>query len=139
GLNTIIPYTDPLYHQMRPTLAVPGEKVLPLDNRLGLHPNLSPLKKLWDTSHLAVVEGVGYPNPSLSHFQAMDIWQTLDLNGGGSEGWLARLVAGWVDKDGHPFRAMDIDVQTAQALSSISTQVPTLESLNTYRVYPDPA
>ena len=84
GLNTVVPYTDPMYLKMRPTLAVPQSKVLTLDNRLGLHPNLAPLKKLWDSGHLAIVEGVGYPNQSLSHFQAMDIWQTLDLTGNGS-------------------------------------------------------
>ncbi len=138
GLNTVVPFTDSLYKKMRPTLAIPDAKVLPLDTRLGLHPNLAPLKKLWDTGHLAVVEGVGYPNQSLSHFQAMDIWQTLDLNGNGSEGWLGKLVSGWVDKDGHPFKAMDIGVQTAQALSSINAQVPTIASIPTYRVAPDP-
>src|SRR5947207_121588 len=139
GLNTVIPFSDPLYHQMRPTLAMPDSSVLPLDTRLGLHPGLQPLKQLWDAGHLAIVEGVGYPNPSLSHFQAMDIWQTLDLSGNGSEGWLGKLVAGWVDKDGHPFKVMDIGVQTAQALSSISSPVPTLANVNTYRIYHDPA
>lgn len=88
---------------------------------------------------MAIVEGVGYPNQSLSHFQAMDIWQTLDLNGAGGEGWLGKLVSGWVDQDGHPFKALDIGVQTAQALSSISAPVPTLTSVNAYRIYPDPA
>jgi uncharacterized protein (DUF1501 family) len=113
--------------------------VLPLDARLGLHPNLQPLKKLWDAGHLAIVEGVGYPNQSLSHFQAMDIWQTLDLNGNGSQGWLGKLVSGLVDQEGHPFKAIDIGVQTAQALQSISTQVPTIANVSTYRIYPDPA
>jgi uncharacterized protein (DUF1501 family) len=139
GLSTVIPFTDSLYHQVRPTLAVPDTKVLPLDTRLGLHPNLAPLKNLWDAGHMAIVEGVGYPNQSLSHFQAMDIWQTLDLDGVGSEGWLGKLVSGWVDQQGHPFKALDIGVQTAQALSSISTPVPTVSSVNAYRVYPDPA
>lgn len=138
GLNTVIPFTDPLYHQMRPTLGIPDAKVIHLDTRLGLHPNLAPLKQIWDAGHMAVVEGVGYPNQSLSHFQAMDIWQTLDLNGTGSQGWLGKLVSGWVDQDGHPFKAMDIGVQTAQALASISAPVPTLASVNTYRIYPDP-
>lgn len=138
GINTVIPYTDPLYRKMRPTLAIPENNVLQLDNRLGLHPSLAPLKKVWDEGHLAIVEGVGYPNPSLSHFQAMDIWQTLDLNGNGSEGWLGKLVAGWVDNDGHPFKTLDVGVQTAQALSSISAQVPTLSSTQSYRLAPDP-
>jgi uncharacterized protein (DUF1501 family) len=139
GLSTVIPFSDPLYHQMRPTLSIPDAKVLPLDTRLGLHPNLAPLKGLWDAGHMAIIEGVGYPDQSLSHFQAMDIWQTLDLSGNGSQGWLGKLVSGWVDQDGHPFKAMDIGVQTAQALSSISASVPTLSTVNTYRLYPDPA
>lgn len=139
GLNTVVPYTDPMYLKMRPTLAVPQSKVLTLDNRLGLHPNLAPLKKLWDSGHLAIVEGVGYPNQSLSHFQAMDIWQTLDLTGNGSEGWLGKLVSGLVDQQGHPFKSLDIGVQTAQALQSISTQVPTVASVKSYAVAPDPA
>ena len=138
GLNTVIPYTNPTYQKLRPTLAVPETQVLSLESGLGLHPNLAPLKTLWDAGHLAVVDGVGYPNQSLSHFQAMDIWQTLDLSGNGTEGWLGKLVSGWVDQQGHPFQAMDIGVQTAQALSSISKPVPTLSNVQSYRVYPDP-
>ncbi len=138
GLNTVIPYADPLYHQMRPTLAIPDSQVLTLDTRLGLHPSLKALQSLWNQGRMAIVEGVGYPNQSLSHFQAMDIWQTLDLSGSGSVGWLGKLVSGWVDQDGHPFKAMDIGVQTAQALQSISTPVPTVASVNSYRVYADP-
>src|SRR5579859_7932512 len=138
GLNTVVPFTDPLYLKLRPTLGLSETKVLPLDTRLGLHPNLQPLKKLWDAGHLAIVEGVGYPNQSLSHFQAMDIWQTLDLNGNGSDGWLGKLVAGLVDQQGHPFKAMNIGTQTAQALASISMPVPTLTSTQSYRLVPDP-
>ena len=139
GLNTVVPYTDPLYIKMRPTLGIAQSKVLTLDTRLGLHPNLAPLKKLWDAGHMAVVEGVGYPNQSLSHFQAMDIWQTLDLSGNGSDGWLGKLVAGLVDQQGHPFKSLDIGVQTAQALQSITTQVPTVSSVKAYAIAPDPA
>src|SRR5579859_8066820 len=138
GLNTVVPYTDPLYIKMRPTLGIPQSKVLTLDTRLGLHPNLAPLKKLWDAGHVAIVEGVGYPNQSLSHFQAMDIWQTLDLSGNGSDGWPGKLVAGLVDQQGHPFKSLDIGVQTAQALQSITTQVPTVASVKSYAIAPDP-
>lgn len=139
GLNTVVPYTDPLYLKMRPTIGIPQSKVVTLDTRLGLHPNLAPLKKIWDSGHMAIVEGVGYPNQSLSHFQAMDIWQTLDLSGNGSEGWLGKLVAGLVDQQGHPFKSLDVGVQTAQALQSITTQVPTVASVKSYGVSPDPA
>lgn len=139
GLNTVIPFTDPIYKQMRPTLAIPDNKVLPLDTRLGLHPNLQPLKNFWDAGDLAIVEGVGYPNQSLSHFQAMDIWQTLDLSGNGSEGWLGKLVSGLVDQEGHPFKALEVGTMTAQALQSISTSVPTLANTKSYALAPDPS
>jgi uncharacterized protein (DUF1501 family) len=139
GLNTVVPFTDSLYKQMRPTLAIPDTKVLPLDTRLGLHPNLKSLKTFWDAGHLAIVEGVGYPNSSLSHFQAMDVWQTLDLNGNGNEGWLGKLVAGLVDQQGHPFKSLEISTATAQALQSISAHVPTLTETKSYVVAPDPA
>lgn len=138
GLSTVIPYADSQYRKLRPTLAVPENKVLTLDNRLGLHANLAPLKTLWDQGHLAIVEGVGYPNSSLSHFQAMDIWQTLDMSGNGSQGWLGKLVSGMVDQDGHPFKALDIGTQTAQALSSISSPVPTMANTQSYRLVADP-
>jgi uncharacterized protein (DUF1501 family) len=138
GLNTVVPFADALYHKMRPTLALKPEQVLGLDGRLGLHPNLAPLKKLWDGGHLAIVEGAGYPNQSLSHFEAMDIWQTLDLEGGSREGWLGKLVSGWVDEDGHPFRAMNIGTQTNLALSSLTTAVPSLTSVQSYRLSSDP-
>lgn len=138
GLNTIIPYNDPMYRKLRPTIGIPDNQVMHLDARLGFHPGLAPLKKFWDQGHMAIVEGVGYPNQSLSHFQAMDIWQTLDLQGNGHEGWLGKLVSGLVDKDGHPFKAMDIGTQTAQALTSISAPVPTLANTQSYRLAADP-
>ncbi|GCF07642.1 DUF1501 domain-containing protein [Dictyobacter arantiisoli] len=139
GLNTVVPYTDSTYHKLRPTIGLTEDKVLRLDDRLGLHPNLSALKGIWDKGELAIVEGVGYPHSSLSHFQAMDIWQTLDMSGNGSEGWLGKLVSGFVDKDGHPFQAMNIGTQTAQALASISTPIPTLPSVQSYRLSKDVA
>ncbi|GCE27855.1 hypothetical protein KDA_33390 [Dictyobacter alpinus] len=139
GLNTVVPYADGTYYQKRPTIGLKADKVLRLDDRLGLHPNMAPLKGLWDQGHLAIVEGVGYENSSLSHFQAMDVWQTLDTTGNGNEGWLGRLVAGMVDKDGHPFKSMDIGTQTARALSSISASVPTLTTPQAYRLTTDPS
>jgi uncharacterized protein (DUF1501 family) len=139
GLNTIVPYSDSRYYQARPTLAIQQKDVLTLNDRLGFNPALQAIKPLWDQSKVAIVEGVGYPNPSLSHFQAMDIWQSLDLNGQGSEGWLGKYVAGLVDKDGHPFQSLDIGVQLPTALRAIGAQVPTVAQPQTYHLAPDPA
>ncbi|MEA3185923.1 MAG: hypothetical protein QOJ74_2400, partial [Ilumatobacteraceae bacterium] len=78
GLNTVVPYTNPTYYAIRGpangNVAVPANQVLPLDGNFGLHPNLTYTKSLWDAGQLAIVHGVGYPNPDLSHFTSMAIW-----------------------------------------------------------------
>ncbi len=139
GLNTIVPYTDSAYYQARPTLAVKQTDVLPLNERLGLHPSLKALQPFWQQGQLAVVEGVGYPNPNLSHFAAMDIWQTLDLSGQGSQGWLGKYVAGMVDKDGHPFQSLVAGTSLPTALQALNADVPVVADPKRYRLQPDPA
>jgi uncharacterized protein (DUF1501 family) len=94
GLNTVVPYANPLYAQLRPRLAIPREQVVQLDERTGLHPSLAPLKAVWDAKELAVVQGVGYPRPNLSHFRSIEIWDTASGSDEYLEnGWLARAFA----------------------------------------------
>lgn len=76
GLNTVVPYADPAYYRLRPTLAIRRDTVLQLDHRLGLHPALTPLFPLWGGGEMAVLQGVGYPQPSLSHFRSAEIWES---------------------------------------------------------------
>lgn len=91
GLNTVVPFADPMYAQLRPTLALAQDQVLRLDDRTGLHPQLKPMLALWDKSELAIVQGVGYPQPNLSHFRSIEIWETASRsNEYVTEGWLAR-------------------------------------------------
>ncbi|GAC1602946.1 MAG: DUF1501 domain-containing protein [Ramlibacter sp.] len=93
GLNTVVPYADPLYIQLRPTLAVPAADLLRLDERTGLHPGLKPLLPLWDSRELAIVQGVGYPQPNLSHFRSIEIWETASGSGDYlADGWLTRAM-----------------------------------------------
>ncbi|MEE6263822.1 DUF1501 domain-containing protein [Plantactinospora sonchi] len=94
GLNTVIPYADSRYHSARPELAYAPEAVLPLDDRLGLNPQLTGLKRLWDDKRLAVVLGVGYPRPDRSHFRSMDIWQTASPAEPIYSGWVGRWLDG---------------------------------------------
>ena len=68
GLNTIVPYTDDAYHRARPGLRVPAGQVIALTDGVGLAPGLSGLREAWDGGALAVIQGVGYPNPNRSHF-----------------------------------------------------------------------
>ena len=91
GLNTVIPYADALYAQLRPTLALPAADVLRLDGGTGLHPELKPLLALWEKDELAIVQGVGYPQPNLSHFRSIEIWDTASNSAEYlDDGWLAR-------------------------------------------------
>jgi uncharacterized protein (DUF1501 family) len=76
GLNTVVPFADDIYQKSRPTLRIEPDKVLKLDDRVGLHPALKELHQLWDSGDLAVIQGVGYPNPNRSHTRSMEIWQT---------------------------------------------------------------
>jgi uncharacterized protein (DUF1501 family) len=94
GLNTVVPYADPLYHRLRPRLAVSRDAVLPLDERTALHPALLALMPLWQSGQLAIVQGLGYPQFNLSHFRAMEIWDTAsDAHRYLRDGWVARAFA----------------------------------------------
>jgi len=99
GLNTVIPYADGGYAKARPVIGIPARDVVHLSGSVGLHPNMSAFKPLYDKGRLAVLTGVGYPNPNRSHFQSMDVWQTGNAQVDVRErtGWLAR----YFDKDGH--------------------------------------
>src|SRR5438105_11976478 len=78
GLNTVIPYADDLYHKARYSLRQTKDTVIRLDDHVGLHPGMQGLRPLWEQGQLAIAQGVGYPNPERSHFEAMDIWQSAD-------------------------------------------------------------
>ena len=78
GLNTVIPYADDLYHKARPTLRQTKDVVIRLDDHVGLNSGMQGFRPMWEKGQLAVVQGVGYPNPERSHFEAMDIWQSAD-------------------------------------------------------------
>jgi len=91
GLNMIVPFADDAYHRARPRLSLPADQILKIDNYVGLNPKLAGLKSLYDEGHVAIVEGVGYPNPNRSHFRSTEIWQTAsDADRTLNEGWLGR-------------------------------------------------
>ena len=92
GLNTVIPYADDLYHKARPTLRQTKDVVVRLDDHIGLNSGMQGFRPMWEQGHLAVVQGVGYPNPERSHFEAMDIWQSADPENRAGTGWLGRSI-----------------------------------------------
>ena len=91
-MNTVVPYANPLYRDNRPTVGIPAEQVLPIDREFGFCPSFAPIKELYDRGTVAVLNGVGYPNPNRSHFRSMDIWHTCEPEKIASEGWLGRAI-----------------------------------------------
>ena len=91
-MNTVVPYANPLYQDNRPTVGIPAEQVLPIDREFGFCPSFAPIKELYDRGTVAVLNGVGYPNPNRSHFWSMDIWHTCEPEKIVSEGWLGKAI-----------------------------------------------
>ncbi len=107
GLNTLVPYTDANYYGYRGGLAVPPEQVLAINGQVGLHPNLAFVKQMYDDGRVAIVQGVGYPDPSFSHFSSMGIWMHGSSSGGApTSGWVGRWLDGFPADDA--FRAATI-------------------------------
>ena len=96
GLNTVIPINDQRYYAQHRGLAIAPPSTLPVDGATGLHPELTVLKQFWDAGQLAIVEGVGYPNPDLSHFNSMAYWMAGSPTGIPTSGWLGRWLDGYL-------------------------------------------
>jgi uncharacterized protein (DUF1501 family) len=135
GLNTVIPFQDATYHDARPTLRQ-EQGVLTLNNQLGLHPNLKALKAQWDAGQLAIVQGVGYPNPNLSHFASMSVWETANVQGGFGDGWLGRYL-NYLDQVGespnHTLEGVSAGSLVPPEMRS-KTPVTALQSLRNFRL-----
>lgn len=101
GVNTFIPYSDPLYRSLRPTLAIPDAGILKLDDRFGFHPSMGKLKALYDSRRMAFINNVGFETLDRSHFRCRDVWQTADDSYGqvqrGVTGWLGRYADLYLD------------------------------------------
>ena len=119
GLNTVVPYADPGYHDARPELAYTPDEVIHLDDQLGLNPGLEGLSQMWQDRQLAIVRGVGYPKPDHSHFRSMDIWQSASPQSPVASGWIGR----WLDiAGGDPLLALNIgDVLPPLAVGTKAT------------------
>ncbi|AUD05222.1 DUF1501 domain-containing protein [Spirosoma pollinicola] len=122
GLNTVVPYRNDIYYRERPTIAIKPEKVLQLNDEIGLHPAMGPLKALYDEGLLTVINNVGYPNPDRSHFRSMDIWQTAsDSDKYVNTGWVGRyLDASCAGKAQQPFRTIEVDDTLSLAMKGSS-------------------
>jgi len=102
GLQTVVPMSSSQYHDFRPQLSAVAAKAQPISKDLGLHENLKGMKALYDAGKVAIVQGVGYPNPSFSHFDSIRVWETADPARKAQDGWLGAAIAKNYDSAGHP-------------------------------------
>jgi uncharacterized protein (DUF1501 family) len=137
GLNTVIPYADSSYLVNRPNIGVPDSQVLHLSDAIGLNPAMTGMKQLWDNKQLAIVQGVGYPNPNRSHFRSMEIWQTAAPERMETEGWIGRYLDAIRDGRVSPLTGINIGTEADPAFTSAHAAVPTIQGLANFGViYP---
>lgn len=136
-INTVVPFGDDAYYKNRPGIGIKKGAVLKIDNYHGLHPSLSGFKELYDEGVLAIIQGVGYPNPDRSHFRAMDIWHTArpekeDL----SSGWIGRALDNTADEWAGKLPALGLGTERLPlALLATRVNVPTIHNLAQYRLH----
>lgn len=132
GLNTVIPRTNGLYRDYRPNLAIPDDQIIPINDELGFHPAMAPLKKFWDEGKLAIFLGIGYPNASYSHFRSMDIWHTCEPDTQGSEGWLGRVIKDLDPTGENVLTGVNFGRGLPRALAKDGVPVASVGDLETY-------
>jgi uncharacterized protein (DUF1501 family) len=131
GLNTVIPRNDPLYASLRPTIKIPRNEIRAIDDRFGFHPALEGFAKLLEKQALCVVHGVGYPNPSQSHFRSMDIWQAGSTDDTLTEGWIGKSLK---RVSGPAFHLAAGNEVAPLALAGAPVRAPSISSLADYQM-----
>ncbi len=122
GLNTIVPFADPAYRAARPRIGLTGAQLLPIDSKTGLHPSLSHLHGYLDSGKLAIVQGVGYPGPDMSHFRSDDIWEkAVHEPEAEATGWLGRALDQLYRQDADALHAICVSGDVAAFHSEFVT------------------
>jgi len=133
SLNTIVPYGDDLYYKARPDIGIPANQALKINDTFGFHPQCAKFKELFDGGRMAILHGVGYPNPNRSHFRSMEIWHTAsDSNRHETHGWIGRYFD-HACKGCDPATAINIGKLTPQAFSGPTPFGMSIEDPEMYR------
>jgi len=133
-LNTIVPYNDSQYYENRPNLGVPAQDVLAIDDNFGFNPVLKPIKDLYDQGKVAIINGIGYPNPNRSHFRSMDIWHTCEPDKIGTEGWLGRAIRDLDPQAENVLTGVNFGRGLPRAMAVAGVPVASVAVLETYGV-----
>ena len=136
-MNTLVPYGNGLYYDSRPEIAIDPESVIKIDDQVGFRPGLEPIKRLWDEGKVAIINGIGYPNPNRSHFRSMDVWHTALAEEVGTEGWLGRAIRD-IDPNGENVLAgVNFGRGLPRAMGCPGVPVASVGNLETYGLFPD--
>ena len=133
-LNTVIPYSDGLYYDNRPVVGIHEDRVIKLDDKAGLHPEMGPLKKVWDRGDMAIIHGIGYENAPRSHFRSMDIWHTCEPDQVGTEGWLGRVIRDLDPNGGNVLTGVNFGRGLPRSMALPGIPVASVSDLETYGV-----
>ena len=120
GLNTVVPFGDDTYYRVRPNLGIPEREVIKITEGLGFHPSLVGFEHLYKDGLVAIVNGCGYENPSLSHFSSMGFWHTGAPNAGEPLGWMGRLADQAYHNGQHQNLIVNIDNRQSLAVRSLN-------------------
>ena len=136
GLNTVIPYGDDAYYRNRKKLGIPRGNVLKIDDYSGLHPNLTGFEELLQQNKLAIIQGIGYPNPNRSHFESMDIWHTARRkNQQRNTGWLGRYLDESAKQKLSDVPALHLGGgKQPLALAALNVRTPSIQSIDTFQL-----
>ena len=136
GLNTVVPFGHDGYTRGRKALRLNSSQIHKIDKEIGLHPGMGGMAKLLEDGRLSVVQGVGYPNPDRSHFRSMEIWESARLEPKDLDtGWLGRALDAAPSKPGQDVKGLHVGTRAFPlALKSKKTEVPTVASLDQYRL-----
>jgi len=138
GLNTVIPVGNDAYYKARPVIGL-KQRTLTLTDGFALNPGMIAFKEMYDQGQLAIVNGCGYPSPNRSHFTSMHIWHTADPQGGTGNGWLGHYLDHQLRGSTNPMKAVNIGAELPQALVADSAPVPSIQSVDEFRVKTDEA
>ncbi len=137
AMNTVVPYTNGIYHDSRKAIRLTEDIVLDLNGTLGLHPSMTAMKSLWDQGKMAIINGVGYPKPNRSHFRSMDIWHTAESEHIADSGWLGRTIRELDPGASNVITGINFGRGLPRALHCKGVPVASVGNLETYGLMPD--
>lgn len=134
-LNTIVPYESGLYYDYRPNMGLKDDFIIPIDDKIAFNSNMDIFKNSFDANNLAVMMGIGYPDPNRSHFRSMDIWHTAEPYESSSVGWLGKTIKNLDPNGSNPITAVNFGKGLPRALACPGVSVASVGALESYGLY----